>query len=591
MDDRAHPQDVATANLRFARALVGELHAAGAARAVICPGSRSTPLALALAEHPALTCSVHVDERSAAFYALGYAKFSGQPVLLLCTSGTAGANFLPAVAEAHHARVPLIVLTADRPPELRSWGAAQTMEQRTLYSGFTRWAEEAPCPSEGGPPRAYATALARRAVYAAVGTPPGPVHLNLPFREPLAPSPFIPEERHELTRSVRGSPEQIEIAAAGRAALRSELSGVAQGVLLFGPDPWDACLAPAARALAESLGWPILADPASPLRNGAQRSESVISRADLLLRESSVATSLRPDLIVRFGGQPTSATVNAWIARHPQADVWLVDDAAGFRDPQHRATRTLRTSPRQFCELAAQQPATPSTAARAWLVRWQQANAIAHRAASAALAAERQFLTPHLAAALSAELPDGAVLYAANSMVIRDIDAFSGQRAANLRLLANRGVSGIDGLVSCALGAAAAAGRPAVLWCGDLAFLHDVSGLLAGDLLGGDLTIVVSNDDGGGIFEYLPQAESVPRALFERVFAVPHGADLGRVARGFGWHAVRSGSAGDFSQELKRALAGGRQVIEVPIDRAANTAFHRAIYQQVSTALRTELAT
>jgi 2-succinyl-5-enolpyruvyl-6-hydroxy-3-cyclohexene-1-carboxylate synthase len=590
MGDPAIAQGVAAANLRFARALVGGLHAAGVVRAVICPGSRSTPLALAIAERAGLTHSVHIDERSAAFYALGYAKFTGQPVLLLCTSGTAGANFLPAVAEAYHARVPLIVLTADRPPESRSWGASQTLEQRALYTGFTRWSEEAPCPSEGGPPTTYATALARRAVYAASGAPAGPVHLNLPFREPLASTTFVVDERPAPTNFLEVAPDLFEIAAASVERLLSELRAVPHGVLLFGPDPWDANLAPAAHALADSLGWPILADPASALRSGPQWSEAVISRADLLLREPSVSAALCPDLILRFGGQPTSAAVNAWIARHPKADVWLVDDAAGFRDPQYRATRTLRASPRRFCELAAQEPAAQA-AAKAWLIRWQHANAIAQSAATAALAAEPRFLTPHIAAALSAELPDGAVLYAANSMAIRDVDTFSGRRATCLRLLANRGVNGIDGLVSCALGTSAAARRATVLWCGDLAFLHDVSGLLAGEMLTGDLTIVVSNDDGGGIFEYLPQAQSVPRALFERVFALPHGADLCRIARGFGWQAVRTDSAGDFSRELERALTGGRHVIEVPVERAANTAFHKAIYEEVAMALRREIAT
>jgi 2-succinyl-5-enolpyruvyl-6-hydroxy-3-cyclohexene-1-carboxylate synthase len=587
MTDQTAARDIGAANLGFARALVDELHAAGVATAVVCPGSRSTPLALAIAGHPALTHSVHIDERSAAFYALGYAKVTGRPVALLCTSGTAGAGFLPAVAEAHHARVPLVVLTADRPPELRSWGAAQTMEQRSLYAGFTRWFEEAPCPSERDSEVAYAMALGRRAVCEATGPAPGPVHLNLPFREPLAPAsyePRIPARQGPVAPFIR----ELSAVPDSSNSLASELRAVARGVLVFGPDSWDASLAAAAAGLANSLGWPVLADPASGLRAGASPGATVIHGADLFLRDASVAGTLRPDLVVRFGGQPTSAAITGWMARHASADVWLVDQAAGFRDPQHRATRLFRTTPSQFCALGARQAAPPSEVTQAWSGQWRHADRVARAAASAALEVESGFLTPHLARALWAGLPEGATLFAGNSMAIREIDAFGGPRPARLRVLANRGVNGIDGQVSAALGAAAATGRPTVLWCGDLAFLHDVSGLLAGRMQGADLTIVVSNDDGGGIFEYLAIATSVPRPLFERVFAVPHGVDLCEVARGSGWHAERTGSAEAFAPALSRALEGGRHIIEVPVNRAANTGFHKALYDKVRAALQRE---
>jgi 2-succinyl-5-enolpyruvyl-6-hydroxy-3-cyclohexene-1-carboxylate synthase len=577
--------DTGATNLAFARRLVGELRASGVTSAAVCPGSRSTPLALALAEQPGLACSYHVDERSAAFYALGYAKAAGRPVALLCTSGTAGANFLPAVAEAHHSRVPLIVMTADRPPELRSWGAAQTMEQRSLFAGFLRWFEEAPCPSERSGQDAYAAALAWRAVCAATGLPPGPVHLNLPFREPLVPKNFEPRQapaRSHAARLMQGLPAADTAPAEG---LAGQFRGISRGVLLFGPGTWDEDLAPAACALAEALDWPVIADPASGLRAGTPVTDAVIHGADLLLRDAATAASLSPEVIVRFGGQPTSGSLNAWLARHAPADVWLVDEAAAFRDPQHRATRMFRASPRPFCEMAAASPAARASDP-AWRGEWRRLDAVARAVAAGALASQDAFLTPHLAAALWARLPDGAALYVANSMAVRDVDAFAGPRHADLRLLANRGVNGIDGLVSCALGAAAAKPVPTVLWCGDLAYLHDVSGLLAGQLLGADLTVVVSNDDGGGIFEYLPIAASIPRPLFEQAFAMPHGTDLCQVARGFGWQATLADSAPSFEQALARALEGGRHVIEVPVDRAANTAFHRALAEQVGAALQ-----
>jgi 2-succinyl-5-enolpyruvyl-6-hydroxy-3-cyclohexene-1-carboxylate synthase len=586
MNHAADTRETGAANLAFARTLIDELHAAGVVNVVLCPGSRSTPLALAVAEQPGLSHSVHIDERSAAFHGLGFAKATGRPVAIVCTSGTAGANFLPAVAEACHARVPLVVLTADRPPELRAWGAAQTMEQRSLYAGFTRWSEEAPCPSEGVP-LGYARALARRAVLEATGPAPGPVHLNLPFREPLVPATIEPLLRPAGAARNAATP----LAQARRdesGAIARELRGIARGVLLFGPDHWDASLAAAAEALATSLGWPVLADPASGLRADPALQRSLIHGADVLLRDADTAAALSPDLIVRFGSLPTSKAIAAWMARHEATDLWLVDPAAGFRDPQHRASRVLRLEARQFCELARPDADRTSVDGQAWIGRWRHADRVARAALGDALAADQRFLTPHLAQALWATLPGDAVLYAANSMAIRELDAFAGPRRDAVRVLANRGVNGIDGQVSAALGAAAGLRRPTVLWCGDLALLHDLSGLLSGRLHDTELTIVVSNDDGGGIFEYLPVAQAVPRSVFEPMFAVPHGLDLCELARGLGWQAVRAESSGRFRQALAAALPGGRHVIEVPVDRAANTAFHGALNDAVRAALRRE---
>jgi 2-succinyl-5-enolpyruvyl-6-hydroxy-3-cyclohexene-1-carboxylate synthase len=508
---------------------------------------------------------------------------------LLCTSGTAGANFLPAVAEAHRSRVPLVVLTADRPPEVRAWGAAQTMEQRTLYAGFTRWSEEAPCPSEHSVAISYASALGRRAVCEATGPAPGPVHLNLPFREPLLPASIAAAVAGvDAARPQPFVSQHAEYPLADLDGLARELRGIERGVLVFGPDSWDPMLGDAVHALATALDWPVLADPASGLRAGGPQADSIIHGADLLLRDAIVAAALAPQLIVRCGGQPTSAATTTWMGRHAAADVWLVDPANGFRDPQHRATRTFRASARQFCSQLSKAAAGSAVRAGEWRSRWQQADRVARAGAVATCDAERAFLTPHLARAIWAGLPDGAALFAANSMVIRDVDAFADNRAARLRLLANRGVNGIDGMVSSALGAAAALGRPTVLWCGDLALLHDVSGLLAGTMQEADLTIVVSNDDGGGIFEYLPAARALPRPVFEHMFAVPHGLDLCGLARGLGWQAVRVESEAAFSRELAQALAGGRRVIEVPVDRAANTAFHATVNAAVSARLRQE---
>ncbi|MFO1393019.1 MAG: 2-succinyl-5-enolpyruvyl-6-hydroxy-3-cyclohexene-1-carboxylic-acid synthase [Steroidobacteraceae bacterium] len=598
MADRDGAGDVGSANVAFARALLDELCAGGLAAAFVCPGSRSTPLALAIAESRGLPHWVHVDERSAAFHALGYARATDRPVALVCTSGTAGANFLPAVAEAFHSRAPLVVLTADRPPELRAWGAAQTMEQRTLFAAFTRWNEEAPCPSERGGELAYARALARRALHEATGPAPGPVHLNLPFREPLLPASVAvaeiskprPEPRAAASRDPRAATDAAGAVAAETLNAVAELANVERGVLVLGPDRWDPDLAGAVHALAATLGWPVLADPASGVRTGPMTSSSVIHGADLLLRDASTAARLRPDLVVRCGALPTSKAIGEWIARHEAAEFCLVDPAGGFRDPQHRANRSLRVGSRQFCELACAMRGTTRPVSGDWLAQWRRADEVARAAAANAIVAESRLLTPHVARALWETLPSGAALYVANSMPIRELDAFAGPREADLRVLANRGVNGIDGLVSAACGASAALGGPAVLWCGDLALLHDVSGLLAGRMRGADLTIVVSNDDGGGIFEYLPAARTLPRPMFESMFAVPHGLDLCAIARGLGWEASRVTTAAELAESVSRSIAGGRHLIEVSVDRAANTAFHHAIHAAVGAALRRESA-
>jgi len=414
------------------------------------------------------------------------------------------------------------------------------------------------------------------------------VHLNLPFREPLLPAAIDAPGFSDRATGADFHTASLGFDPTLADSLAAELRHIERGVLLFGPDHWDPSLAAAAHALAAALGWPIVADPASGLRAGSPVDGAVIHGADLLLRDAEVAAALRPDLIVRFGSQPTSASSVAWMARHPAAGVWLVDPANGFRDPQHRASRWLRASSRQFCELATS-AAAAVTATASWLVQWQQADRVARAAAAAAIESEPRFLTPHIARALWSGLPAGAVLYVANSMAIRELDLFAGPRKLALRVLANRGVNGIDGQVSAALGAAAALRRPTVLWCGDLALLHDMSGLLAGRMHGGDLTIVVSNDDGGGIFEYLPAARLVSRPVFEELFAVPHGLDLHELARGVGWDAVRVDSAASFEQALARALHGGRHVIEVTMDRAVNTAFHATIHQRVREQLHQDL--
>ena len=320
--------------------------------------------------------------------------------------------------------------------------------------------------------------------------------------------------------------------------LRSELQGIERGVLLFGPDNWDPALADAAHALAAKLGWPIVAGSGIGLACRLARRWRGHPWCGSMLRDAAVADALRPDRIVRFGGQPTSAAIVAWMARHPDADVWLVDPANGFRDPQHRANRWLRASSREFCELATS-AAGQVTAPAAWLKQWQQADRVARAAADAAIDSELRFLTPHIARSLWRAARRRGALRCQQHGHPRGRPVRGPRRS--LRVLANRGVNGIDGQVSAALGAAAALRRPTVLWCGDLALLHDVAGLLAGRMHGRDLAIV-SNDDGGGIFEYLPAARLVSR---------PSSRNCSRCHTGSIFASWRAASAGTRSASIR----------------------------------------
>ena len=421
--------------------------------------------------------------------------------------------------------------------------------------------------------------LADDAWLAACGVDGGPVHMNLPFREPLVP-PVIEPGGAAAAPPQASAAHRLRPRDPALGTFAEELRRGSRGVLVFGPDAWDPSLAAAAATIAAALGWPVLADPASGLRAGVELAQSLISGADLLLGDPATAAALRPERVLRFGGVPTSKPLAQWLAAHEAAEVWLVDPAGAFRDPEHRASRVLNATASDVAvQLAGAGPA-PAEAA-AWLGRWQQADRVARAAADELLRADERLLGPQVARALWAELPASAALYVANSMPIRELDAFAGPRAAPLRVLANRGVNGIDGQVSSATGAAAVLGGSTVLWCGDLAFLHDLAGLLAARLHGDDLTVVVTNDDGGGIFEYLPVARALPRSVFEPVFAVPHGRDLSGIARGLGWQALRVDHSGALAPALRSALRGGLHVIEVPVDRAANTALHGKLREAV----------
>jgi 2-succinyl-5-enolpyruvyl-6-hydroxy-3-cyclohexene-1-carboxylate synthase len=572
---------VAGANRRLALTLVDELARAGLTDACLAPGSRSAPLAVALAEHPAIRLHVHLDERSAAFFALGAAKAAGRAAAVLCTSGTAAANLHPAVVEADHGRVPLLVLTADRPPELRGIGANQAIDQIKLYGDGVRLFCEVGAPDEAAASPddrdagRYWRSVAGRAWAAALGPPAGPVHLNLAFAEPLLPDPLdgAPAPGRPAgapwTIATRPAlvPARSEVAALGEAVRASP-----RGLLVVG---WGAAVEPAAvDAFATAAGWPVLADPLS----GARRGPATISTYDSLLRVAAFADQHRPDLVVRIGAGPTSKALTAWLDDSiPQI---VVDPEAGWPDPGRTASQRLVADPSALLKAAA---TLADGRSDEWMRRWRAADAIARRAIDELLDSAEEPFEGRVARDLVAGLPDGATLVVGSSMPVRDVDAVAAPREG-VRLLANRGASGIDGLVATTLGVAAASDGPTAALLGDLALLHDASTVLGAARRSPGAVLVVCDNDGGGIFSFLPLAR-LPAPQFEALFGTPHGLDLADLAHAAGIPVQRVTKASELLPALDRALASGdTAILLVPSDRAANLARHREVTAAVAAA-------
>jgi 2-succinyl-5-enolpyruvyl-6-hydroxy-3-cyclohexene-1-carboxylate synthase len=509
------------------QAFVDELVRCGLRHAVTCPGSRNAPLALTLAAQEGLQTVSVIDERSAGFVALGMAKASGRPVAITCTSGTAAANLHPAVVEAWEARVPLIVLTADRPPELREVGAGQAIDQIKLYGTAAKWFVEVGTHEPGRETAIHHRALACRAYWTAGGGRPGPVHLNFSLREPLAPV-RAELERADWQGRADGRPwtELREPASAPYGddvhRLAARMATAPRGAIVCGSSA-GAVAEPAAR-LGAQCGWPLLAEPTSGVRCGDHDRSHVVAHYDVLLRIEAFAAAHRPDLVVRVGDLPTSKPLRAWLADAPQV---VLDPHATWHEPTRRAELILRcAAPPALDALAAAMELRTAERDDGWLGSWRVADA----KVGPALAAAPEGFEPRLLAGLEPELPDGALVWVSSSMPIRDVEGWFPQSAKELRFLANRGANGIDGVVSSALGAALASGRPTWLLTGELALLHDIGGLLAARRAGVALEIVCLDNGGGAIFDFLPVAEHADPAAYEEHVATPAGADLAAIA-------------------------------------------------------------
>jgi 2-succinyl-5-enolpyruvyl-6-hydroxy-3-cyclohexene-1-carboxylate synthase len=563
-----------------------ELARGGLRQATLSPGSRSSPLALALWRQAGIEVTVILDERSAAFFALGAAQAGGAPVAMLCTSGTAAANFHPAICEADESGLPLIALTADRPPELRGIGAGQTIDQLKLYGSSVRWFCEVGTHEADDQGLLHFRSIACRALAAARGEiRPGPVHLNFAWREPLAPVPINGEvsAREHLALNGRDSQPLTTVSSVDPqppAPLLDQVAGqiarTRSAVIVAGRQRDPGLREPLAH-LARVAGLPILAEPTSQIRCGPHDRSHVISTYDLLLREPRFAERVRPDLILRFGEMPTSKPLRAWLIASGAEQI-VVDPLGGWSDPSLRATSLLRADPRRLAAgLAARlqggEPEPPAV--------WLAAEAAARGALEAEITGDEPLTEPALHLALGRAHRDGDLVYTASSMPIRDQESFLAPEESDALFLGNRGANGIDGLISSAIGAAQASARPTTAISGDLGFLHDIGGLAALRDVSTAVRIVVIDNGGGGIFDFLQQAQALGDREYESLLRTPRDLDLSKAAALFDLphHLVRS------SAQLGPALAQGSGLIEVAVARRGNVELHRQLSAAVGTAL------
>jgi 2-succinyl-5-enolpyruvyl-6-hydroxy-3-cyclohexene-1-carboxylate synthase len=562
----------ATDTYLLLRAFCDELARCGMEHACTSPGSRCTPIVMSLAAEPRIRCWSHLDERCAGFFAIGAAKASRRPVAVTCTSGTAAANLAPAVNEARYARVALIVLTADRPPELRELGAGQTIDQLKLYGDAVKWFFEVGVHDAGPERLRWVRALACRTYWTALHGTPGPVHLNFPLREPLVLDEPLPDDG--TGRSV-GQPYVIVEPPAEPSATEGP-----------GPHPSGRLIVvagagtPNPQRLAEYAarnGIPLLADPVS----GARRGHAAVAHYDLLLRSQQFTDARKPQFVFRVGDLPTSKPLRAWLSSLTDVPQIAFDPHGTWQDPDGVVGMRLRGSlpmPEQISVEAG------------WLEGWRgpdaQVGAVIDELLGEGLS------EPLVARRLADFLDHEAILFIASSMPIRDVETFLSARDDPPLMLANRGANGIDGTVSSAFGAAGSTGRPVVLLVGDVALAHDIGGLLAARRLGLALTIVLLNNDGGGIFHFLPvaSANEPPAAREGRVFeehvATPHGLDFAKAAALYDLTYERPGDLTQLGAAVKRSIASpGAQIIEVPTDRAQNLALHRRLAEAAIGAL------
>jgi len=597
------------------RAFVDELARCGMRAACTSPGSRCAPLTLTFAREPRLRCYSHIDERCAGFFALGMAKASGEPVAVICTSGTATAELLPAAIEAREARVPLLLLTADRPPELRENGAGQAIDQLKIYGDAAKWFFDVGTHEADTERLRWIRMLACRAYATAREGRPGVVHLNFALREPLVTGEPLPEDEtgrpdgmpyirrlpYGRGEAAWGAEEELEL-------LRESIDNARRGVVVAGREEREGiewCPGEGIAAFAAAAGWPLLADPLSHARRG----RAAVAHYDALLREETFLEHVKPDFVLRVGDLPISKPLRGWLAGLTDVRQVALDPQGAWQDPSSSLWRSLAVDPANTLEPFAE---LVKPAADEWLASWRAGDELAAEAIRGVFG-ETGLSEPAVAAELGVLLPGWATLFVASSMPVREIETFWPARDDPPRVLCNRGANGIDGTVSSALGAAAEEHGPVVLLIGDVALAHDIGGLLAARRLELKLTIVLLDNGGGGIFDFLPVADSAlaraaePHArpgdrmleeavgelageagqdIYTRHIATPTGLDFADAAHLYGLGHERVEDVPGFRSALERALASERScIVEARTDRVANRRLHERTWQAVARAL------
>ena len=584
----------------WVRAFIDELARVGVEHVCIAPGSRSTPLVMACAMEERIRMWVHLDERCAGFFALGLGKTTSRPAAVITTSGTATSNLFPAVIEASQAGVPLLVLTADRPHRLRETDANQTIDQSRLYASFARQHLDAGDPSEYDLRRVRT--LACRAVEATMGIDSGPVHVNLPFDKPLEPAEFGDERAASLRAAdpvaLDGRPDGAPIVPVGEGLARDPMEGDvravaaaladgSRGLIVAGPVSDPGAVGPAVGDLARATGFPVLGDPLSGTRFGEHCGEYTVAAYDLFLEGST--ETLEPDVVIRIGGSPTSASLLAFLAELRIVPQVRVTSAHCWRDHLSVIALDVRAEEAPFIRAVTNLLPTPA-APPSWHERWREIDRAARQAVHAYRDSEEgEPLEGDVLAAVVAGVPEGTTLFVSNSMPVRDLDAFGGA-GKPLRVYGNRGASGIDGIVSTVAGIAAAGDGPSPILAvvGDIAFYHDMNGLLSVARHQLDIVFVLINNDGGGIFHRLPIRDHEPE--FTQYFATPHGLDFSHTAELYGIphrrvdHLAGTGEA--VAKALGEVLVGsGPRILEVRSDRDRNQRSREAVGEAVRRAV------
>ncbi len=576
-------------NELWAKLIVEELIRNGVSFFVLSPGSRSSPLTAAVAAHNDAASVVHYDERGSAFHGLGYARTTGQPAVIICTSGTAAANFMPAVIEAAMDMVPLILLTADRPPELRHTGANQTIDQVHLYGRYTRWFCDLPCPSLDITPE-YVLTTIDQAVHRTRRSPAGPIHINCMFREPLAPvgeksefssylSPVArwtqgsePFTQYVTTETVTDEESILPVAKA--------INSVERGLLVVG-QLHRRENRQAVADLAQQIKWPVLPDIASGLRL-SDNNQNVITYYDQLLLSDTFTAENRPQAVLHFGGVPTSKRLQQFL-KACQPEIYIhVADHPRRHDPDHRVTVRIESDIAAFCRQLSGR-LNPGTGSE-WLEKWVAGSRCVEQVLHKRLNAVSELSEPGISRLVSKHILPGSGLFVAGSMPIRDLDMYADSSGPEVTVGCNRGASGIDGIIASAIGFARGLDRPTTLLIGDLAFLHDLNSLALIKSLHRSFTIVVLNNDGGGIFSFLPIAKL--KEHFEPFFGTPHGLGFKPAAQMFGCDHCCPNTDKSFVEAYESAQQGdGATIIEVSSNREKNRRFHQDLQSEIAGSL------